>query len=622
MNRCDSSPGENQFQSVPALRSPVFFVRTAYWIALTVLIAAAGVAVWTWLSAAAAARRDAAGTSGSDSNHGKASSVAEHEKQPVAPGPIHFTLVTAESGIDFVHVSGDSAEKPFPAANGSGVAAFDFDGDGLVDLYFLTGTSFPVDRTRAGPVCRCYRNLGDWKFQDATSASGLGDNWYSAGVAVGDFDADGFPDVFINAFGPHRLYRNQGDGTFTEIGAASGVDADSWGTSAAFFDYDNDGLLDLYCCHYALWTLETNRFCGDQSRGVRIFCNPKTVEAAPHILYHNNGDGTFRDASAESRIGAASGRGQGVVAADLNGDGRIDLYVANDLHPNLLFLNQGDGRFSEAGAESGTATDFIGKVQAGMGVDAADFNRDGQLDLFVTNYEGEHNSFFENLGDNQFQEVSRNRGLAAESIPWVGWGTRLVDLDLDGWCDVVVTNGHTDDNWRAMGRDSPYEQPPGLWRNVNGRGVYAGGAAAGEYFAGTHVGRGLAVADLDNDGDWDLVIVHQNAPPALLRNDCLPAAAKNWIRVQLIGTASNRDAVGAELRLTTAGGPARVEQIKGGGSYLSAHDTRQILALEGEEALPTLEIRWPSGRRTEIAPLKAGKTYQVVEPAAVRTDSN
>ncbi|MBI3866485.1 MAG: CRTAC1 family protein, partial [Planctomycetia bacterium] len=390
--------------------------------------------------------------------------------------------------------------------------------------------------------------------------------------------------------------------------------AEAWGASAAFLDYDGDGLLDLYCCHYAIWTLETNRYCGDQSRGVRIFCNPTTVEPAPHILYHNEGNGTFRDVSGETNVGAARGRGQGVVAADFNGDGRIDLYVANDLHPNLLFLNQGGGRFAESGVESGTATDFMGKVQAGMGVDAADFNRDGRLDLFVTNYEGEHNSFFENFGDNLFQEVSRARGLAAESIPWVGWGTRLVDLDLDGWCDVVVTNGHTDDNWHEMGRDSPYEQPAGLWRNVGGRGIFAGGPAAGAYFARPHVGRGLAVADLDNDGDWDVVIVHQNAPPALLRNDCLPASERPWVRVELIGTATNRDAVGTEIRLKFADGTSRIDQIKGGGSYLSAHDMRQLLALDGESAGAALEVRWPSGRRSEIAPLTTGTTYRIVEP--------
>ncbi|HEY2251132.1 MAG TPA: VCBS repeat-containing protein, partial [Planctomycetaceae bacterium] len=540
------------------------------WILFTALVAATSVAGWFWgrgrFQATSASNSVAVrptdeisrpATTPRQSATDSATAVSKD-----VPGPIHFTDVTGPTGIDFVHVSGDSSEKPFPAANGSGVGAFDFDLDGQVDLYFLTGTALPIDRDRpidrnlpidrnqSGPINRCYRNLGDWQFQDVTGSTGLGDNGFSAGVAVGDFDSDGFPDVFISSFGPHRLYRNAGDGTFSEVGSAAGVDADAWGTSAAFLDYDGDGLLDLYVCHYALWTMETNHYCGDRLRGTRIFCNPTSVEAAPHILFHNEGDGRFRDASLEAGIAASRGRGQGVVAADVNGDGLTDLYVANDLHPNLLFLNLGGGRFSEVGQESGTATDFMGRVQAGMGVDAADLNRDGRIDLFVTNYEGEHNSFYENLGENLFQEVSRARGLAAESIPWVGWGTALADFDLDGWPDVVVTNGHTDDNLQSMGRDSPYAQPPGLWHNVAGQLTFIGGRGAGDYFFQDHVGRGLAIADLDNDGDLDLVITHQNDRPALLRNDCLPINDRPWIRIQLTGTLSNRDAVGAEIILS------------------------------------------------------------------------
>jgi enediyne biosynthesis protein E4 len=587
-------------------------VRTANWVIIGVLLAGAAVASWHYY-------RTTGDSAPSETQDGQGKSSAHQggpggHSESVPRGPFYFTDMTAEADIRFVHSSGDTAEKPFPAANGSGAAALDFDRDGLIDLYFLTGTPFPIAPQPGTPICRCYRNLGNWKFQDVTEFAGLGENGYSAGVAVGDFDGDGFPDIFINSYGPHRLYRNQGDGTFAEISAAAGVDADAWGTSAAFLDYDNDGLLDLYCCHYGIWSLATNRYCGDQSRGIRIFCNPTSVEAAPHLLFHNSGDGSFSDASESTGISAVQGRGQGVVAADVNRDGLIDIYVTNDMHPNLLFLNQGHGKFVESGGESGTSTDFMGKVQAGMGVDAADFNRDGLFDLFVTNYEGEHNSYFENLGDDQFQEVSRNQGLAAESLPWVGWGTKFLDLDLDGWCDVFVTNGHTDDNLRDMGRDSPYGQPPGLWKNINGRAVFAGGAGAGPYFAGTHVGRGLAVADLDNDGDWDLIIVHQNAPPALLKNECVPAAEKHWIRVELIGTISNRDAVGAELRLTSPDGSVRVEQIKGGGSYESAHDLRQILALDDDGAHSSLEIRWPSGRRSTLAPLVSGKSYQVIEP--------
>ena len=587
------------------------------WIILTGLFAAAGAAVWILGPGQShSPTHEPPDTSRSSKSAGDRIDSSLAASSAVAPGPIHFTDVTRNSGVDFVHVSGDSAEKPFPAANGSGVGAFDFDLDGQIDLYFLTGTEFPIDRARSGPVNRCYRNLGDWQFRDVTVPTGLGDNGYSAGIAVGDFDADGFPDVFINSFGPHRLFRNSGDGTFIEVGAAAGVDADAWGTSAAFLDYDGDGLLDLYVCHYGIWSLETNRYCGDQARGVRIFCNPTTVEPAPHMLFHNEGDGRFRNASAEAGIASARGRGQGVVAADVNGDGRIDLYVTNDLHPNLLFLNDGDGRFTEIGRESGTATDFMGRVQAGMGVDAADVNHDGRLDLFVTNYEGEHNAFYENLGDDLFQEVSRTRGLAAESIPWVGWGTALVDLDLDGWADVIVTNGHTDNNFHQMGRDSMYEQPPGVWRNEHGRFRFVAGAAAGSYFATSHVGRGLATADFDNDGDPDIVIVHQDAPPALLRNESSPAPQS--VRLRLIGVISNREAVGAEIRMNS-GNDTLVQNVKGGGSYLSAHDLRQILATPGNRAELDLEVRWPSGRRSSLR-LPANATEIVIregEPAEV-----
>ncbi|MGE5191413.1 MAG: CRTAC1 family protein [Deltaproteobacteria bacterium] len=532
---------------------------------------------------------------------------------PAPRGPIHFTDVTRDSGIDFVHVSGDSPEKPFPAANGSGVAAFDFDLDGNVDLYFLTGVPLPVDPNRSAPVNRCYRNLGEWRFQDVTSQSGLGDNGYSAGVAAGDYDGDGFRDVFINGFGPHHLYRNQGDGTFVETGSEAGVDDDHWGTSAAFIDYDGDGLLDLYSCHYALWSLETNHFCGDRERGIRIFCNPTSVEPVVHALFHNEGDGRFRNATLEAGVGEARGRGQGVVAADVDGDGRVDLFVANDLSGNFLFLNAGDGKFRDVSSESGTACDYLGRAQAGMGVDAADANHDGRLDLFVTTFEGEHDAYYENLGSALFQDVSRSHGLAAESTPWVGWGTAMADFDLDGWPDIVVTNGQTDPNLRDMGRDSPYENPPILWRNVRGRFSSLARAAAGDYFNGRHAGRGLAVADFDNDGDLDLVITHQDARPALLRNDCLPASSRRSIRVQLIGTTSNRDAIGAELRLTIGNGEVIVQQVKGGGSYLSAHDLRQIIAIPPTETAEKLEIRWPCGKRGECLSLESGRLQQIIE---------
>ena len=528
--------------------------------------------------------------------------------------PIHFTRMTESSGIKFRHQSGNSSERPFPAANGSGIGALDYDLDGNCDLYFATGRTFPLDQPdEAGTGNLLYRNDGNWKFTDVTTACGVGHHGYSAGIAVGDFDADGFPDIYLSCVGPNVLYRNCGDGTFESVGEAAGVNDSSWGTSAAFLDYDGDGLLDLYACNYAKWSLETNQFCGNRMRGVRIFCSPSSVAPERHLLFHNEADGTFRETLHDAGVDAKQGRGQGVVAADLNLDGLIDLYVGNDLQPNFLFLNVGGGRFRDASDESGAAYDRTGHIHAGMGVDAADMNGDGLPELFVTNFEHEYNTYYENAGHEQFQDTSESVGLAAASRPWVGWGTALVDLDGDGLRDVIVTNGHTDDNLAEMGRDAPYEQPPLVWHN-RGKRFEPVGPAAGEYFAGRYPGRGLAVADLDNDGDPDVIVGHQDSSPALLRNDraSVSVPQANSIVLRFIGRSSNRDAVGTLLKLES-GTLTSHHQIRGGGSYLSAHDLRVTGICDGSRSA-NLQIRWPRGIESRVMGLASGGGYAIIEP--------
>jgi enediyne biosynthesis protein E4 len=534
-----------------------------------------------------------------------------------APFPIHFTQMMPETtGVDFRNDTGNSAERPFPAVNGNGIGVLDYDLDGNIDLYFATGNPFPRgESTPTGNRNQLYRNLGEWTHSNVSGKTGADHLGYTAGVAVGDFDSDGFPDIYLTCVGPNVLFHNRGDGTFESVGETAGINDARWGTSAAFLDYDGDGLLDIYSCNYAQWSPETNPFCGNRSRGVRIFCNPEAVAAERHLLFHNQADGTFVDSLQSAGLDGRPGRGQGVVAADVNCDGLIDLYVSNDLQPNFLFVNEGGGRFRDLTDESGAAYDQSGRSQAGMGVDAADLDGDGLPELFVTNFEQDYNTLYQNGGNLLFQDISDVAGLAAASRPWVGWGTVLADFDGDGLRDVIVTNGHTDTNLAAMDRDAPFEQPPLVWRNRGKRFELV--ADAGRYFAGRYSGRALSIADLDNDGDFDVVIGHQDANPALLRNDrketVAAPIARPAVMIRLIGRDANRDAVGSLVTITS-GSLTTYHQICGGRSYLSSHDLRIVAPCDGTE-LAKLEIRWPTGRRSEVGGLAAGSCHAIIEPA-------
>lgn len=514
------------------------------------------------------------------------------------------------TGVDFLHVSGNSAEKPFPAANGSGVGALDYDRDGLVDIYFATGTHFPLDPARREPANKIYRNRGDWKLNDVTAGAGMGHAGYSSGIAVGDYDCDGFPDVYVTCFGDDVLYRNMGDGTCENVPVIPGG---NFSTSAAFLDYDADGLLDLYVGNYGKWSWEENKFCGDKARNVRIFCSPKSLEPESDRLLRNLGDGSFQDATADAGVDVVNGRAQGVLSTDIDGDGRVDLYIGNDIHPNFMFMNSGGGKFAEVGESVGAAFDQGGQMQAGMGVAGADVNRDGLWDLFVTNFEDESHTLYLQTAPSNFYDVSATHGITAPSKPWVGWGVAFVDFDLDEWKDLIVTNGHVDDNLKEMGQNSPYEEPALVWKNADGRFDFLGDAVGG-YFERPHPGRGLATADFDNDGDCDVVIVHQDRQPALLRNDVATTgdSRPSSLSFRLIGTRSNRDAIGARVEIKSRGAP-RIEQVQGGGSYLSAPDLRLIVAAPRGESTD-VEIVWPSGIRSAIEGLQPDREYTIIEP--------
>lgn len=537
----------------------------------------------------------------------------EDSKVPLrGESPIWFESMREGSGIHFRHTSGNSPEKPFPAANGSGVATLDLDLDGWNDLYFANGTTFPIGQFAVSdlPIDHVYRNQGEWRFSDATKVSGLGDPGYSVGLAVGDFNEDGFPDLYVAAVGANHLYCNQGDGTFMDVSSSSKTGDPRWATSTAFLDANNDGLLDLYVCNYAEWSFEANRFCGDRSRGLRMFCSPTLVPPEDDVLFLNRGDGVFDDNSVAAGINARPGRSQGVIAADFSGDGVVDLYVSKDINPNSLLVNSGTGVFRDEGEVSGTAYDHLGRSQAGMGLATADFDRNGLPDLFVTNYENEHNALYQNLGGGAFLEVGMAR-VAEGSLPYVGWGTAFADFDLDAWPDLVVTNGHTDDNLRELGKEGEYKQPPGLWHNRSGT-LTLIASRSGSYFSQRHCGRALLTGDLDNDGDCDLVIGHQDDLPALLRNDS-PVTPRPWsVKLTLIGTRSARTPVGAVTEWNEKGHVQR-QVLAGGGSYASASDHRLVLVAETPDAEGTVTVRWPDGQFEQLNQLKPTLHYAIIQ---------
>jgi hypothetical protein len=536
-----------------------------------------------------------------------------------AAGPPLFRDRTPGSGVTFTYRNGEEAgHYALLESLGGGVALLDYDGDGRLDLFVTGGGYFdgPQRQVIQGHPNKLYRNLGNWKFQDVTREAGLDElRYYTHGCAVTDYDQDGWPDLLVTGWGRLALFHNEpasggrpeasggrpeasggrqppgGGRRFVEVTRQAGLTDDLWSTSAAWGDLDGDGLPDLYVCHYVNWSFANNPPCTGYTDGViRDICPPKIFTALPHTLYRNHGDGTFRDVSTEAGL-RQDGKGLGVLFVDVNDDRRPDIYVANDTTDNFLYLNRsrpGRPRFEEVGLPSGVARDDRGVADGSMGVDAADYDGSGRPSLWVTNYENEMHGLYRNQGTGFFLHSTLPSGIAAIGRLYVGFGTGFVDVDLDGWEDLVVTNGHV--NRHSTG--ASVRQRPVLLRNL-GTGRFLNlTRQGGPYFQEDHMGRGLAVGDLDNDGRPDLVISHVNEPVVLLQND--GTAGHHWLGVELVG-AGHRDVVGAKLTLE-AGGRRQTRFAKGGGSYLSASDPRHLFGLGPADQIDRLTVVWPSGR--------------------------
>lgn len=516
-----------------------------------------------------------------------------------------FTEVTAkESGITWVHNNAMSAERYLPETVGAGCVFFDYDNDGWMDIYFVNSGPSDFFTPKTPLKNALYHNNHNGTFTDVTDKAGVAGGTFGMGANAGDYDGDGWVDLYVTSYGRNILYRNNGNGTFTDVTAKAGVAAPGWSTCAVWFDYDNDGKLDLFVSSFVLYNKEMS--CGNNRLGQKYYCIPRVFKPQPSHLYHNNGNGTFTDVNVESGIAGSPGKSFGVVATDVNNDGLIDLFVANDTMPNFLFINKGNGKFEEVGLLAGVAYSDAGAPRSGMGVDANDFDGDGWQDLFVANIDQELFSLYHNLKDSTFADKPGEIGPATRLLS--GWGLKFFDYDNDGNPDLFLANGHPDDMVETLTTRVKYREPLLMFQNT-GSGFKNVSAQSGGAFTKDYPARGLAVGDYDNDGDLDVLISNNGLPPLLLRND--GGNRNNWLGLQLVATKSNAAAVGAII--TWQVGTVKHTRLKTtGGSYLASHDPREILGA-GSGKIAAVEIRWPSGKVDKLANVPMNTYVKVVE---------
>jgi hypothetical protein len=551
--------------------------------------------------------------------------LAAQTGSSVSAGKPAFVDIAQRLGIDFQYQSSHTSKKYLPETMGAGVALFDYDNDGRLDIFLVNGAPLS-DPTPKGTIPqktdskywnRLYHQKVDGTFEDVTEKAGLQGVGYGMGVAVGDYDNDGFEDLYVTAYGGNKLYRNNGNGTFTDVTEKAGVGGSGWSTSAAWVDLDNDGALDLVVLRYLQWDFD-DIWCGEHKEGYRAYCHPDYFKPIAPLVYHNNKDGTFTEVSQKTGV-KKPGKGLGIAVADYDRDGHIDLFIANDSMPEFLYHNKGDGTFEEVGLASGVAVDADGRTFAGMGVDFADYNNDGWPDIVVTDLANQRYALYENNGDDgTFTYADFARGIGSMTLSHSGWGTRFFDYDNDGRKDLLIAQGHDLDTIELNYPNLHYREPMLLAHNDGKRFVDVS-AEAGQVFRMPWVARGMAIGDLDNDGHVDAVVTTNDGPAHILHNET--DTPNHWLLLSLVGHKSNRDAIGAGVKLVTASG-AQYAMVTTASSYLSSSDKRVHFGLGQEKVAWEIDIRWPSGIEQTLKDVVGDRILSIDEPSAASPANN
>jgi hypothetical protein len=544
-------------------------------------------------------------------------SCSRDVREEASIGPIWLRDVTEQTGIDFVHTDGSSGRRYIIEAMSAGVALFDYNGDGLVDIYFLNGAPLLGTKVDVPPTNVLYRNEGNWRFTDVTKEAGVGDEHFGLGVTAGDYDDDGDPDLYLNNQGPNVLYRNNGDGTFTDVTEHAGVGNDSLvGAGACFLDKDADGDLDLYVANYLEFSYENHveRIID----GHPSYPFPRDYEPVPDTLYRNNGDGTFTDVSVECGIKQHAGTGMGMVCADYNVDGDTDVFVLNDVRENFFFENDGTGHFQEVAVLNGTAYNIYGSEDASMGVDCGDYDNDGLLDFFMTSYQGQMPVLYRNMGGGILEDVTLSANAGDGAFAYVNWGNGLVDFDNDGDLDIFIANGHTEDNIELRDDSTAYRVRNLVLMNTGDGNFVNVTKTSGDGLEPVRASRGAGFDDLDNDGDIDGVILNSRQKPTILKNES--PGGHHWLQIQLRGVKSNRDGVGAAVKVV-AGDLVRVDEVHSGRAYQSHFGSRLHVGLGKRTRVDLIEVRWIGGGVDLLSDVKADQLVRITEGGGARGNS-